>query len=79
MMGEYENGYAMLMQSAGLGQNPAACAKLGFTLYYYQTKNYEESSKWLDRLAPFDIPFTNLLRLAIQGKMDGKTAHAIKR
>ena len=75
MMGEYENGYAMLTQSAGLGQNPAACAKLGFALYYYQTKNYEESGKWVERLAPFDIPFTNLLRLSIQGKMDGKTDH----
>jgi TolB-like protein len=69
MMGEYENGYAMLMQSTGLGQTPAACAKLGFTLYYYQNKNYEESFKWLERLPPFDIPFTSLFRVALQGKL----------
>jgi TolB-like protein len=72
MMGEYENGYAMLIQSTGLGQNPAACAKLGFALYYYQNKNYEESNKWLERLPPFDIPFTNLLHLSLQGKLNGK-------
>jgi hypothetical protein len=59
------------MQSTGLGQTPAACAKLGFTLYYYQNKNYEESFKWLERLPPFDIPFTSLFRVALQGKLQG--------
>jgi TolB-like protein len=72
MMGEYENGYAMLMQSTGLTQNPAACAKLGFALYYYQNRNYEESNRWLERLSPFDIPFTSLMRLALYGKLNGK-------
>ena len=72
MMGEYENGYAMLVQSAGLAQNPAACAKLGFAIYFYQNKNYEESSKWLERLPPFDIPFTSLFRLSLQGKLNSK-------
>jgi len=70
MMGEYEDGYTMLMQAVSLTQNPAACAKLGFTLYYYQNKNYEESYKWLEQLPPFDIPFTSLLRLALEGKIN---------
>lgn len=72
MMGEYENGYAMLMQSVRFTENPATCAKLGYCLYYFHNKNYEESSKWLERLPPFDIPLMSLLRLALRGKSNEK-------
>jgi len=76
MMGEYENGYAMLTQSVRFTENPATCAKLGYCLYYFHNKNYEESTKWLERLPPFDIPLVSLLRLALQGKTNGKPLQA---
>ncbi|MFL5811685.1 MAG: tetratricopeptide repeat protein [Flavisolibacter sp.] len=72
MMGEYENGYTMLQQALKLQQHASACAKLGFSLYYYQTKNYNESSRWLKRLPPFDTPFSSLLSLALDGNLTGK-------
>lgn len=74
MLGEYENGYAMLTQAVQLNQNPSACAKLGFALYFFQSKNYQESSRWLERLPPFDIPLSGLLRLALYGNINGKLA-----
>ena len=72
MIGEYESGYAMLKQSLKLQQNASACAKLGFSLYYYQNKNYDESSRWLKLLPPFEIPFSGLLNIALNGKLTGK-------
>jgi adenylate cyclase len=72
MMGEFEKGYTMLTRSLKLHQNPYACTKLGFSLYYYQNKNYTESSKWLQLLPPFDIPFCRLLNIAVDGNLKGK-------
>jgi hypothetical protein len=46
--------------------------KLGFALFYYQVKNYEESKRWLERLSPFEFPFATVLATAIQGKMNGR-------
>jgi tetratricopeptide (TPR) repeat protein len=75
MMSEYERGYELLKRSLKLQQNPAACAKLGLSLYHYHKKNYKESSKWLDLLPPFDIPFCRLLNIALDGHLNGKTVH----
>jgi hypothetical protein len=72
MTGEYERGYAMLMDSLRLNENPYACAKLGFSLYYYQNKNYQESSRWLQLLPPFDLPFASILAEALKGNMIGE-------
>jgi TolB-like protein len=72
MLGEYENGYSMLKQALRFQQNPMACAKLGFTLYYYYNKNYSESKKWLTLLPPFEIPFSGLMNIALKGNLNGK-------
>jgi len=72
MLGEYENGFSLLTQALHLTQGPSACMKLGFALFYYQVKNYEESKRWLERLSPFEFPFATVLATAIQGKMNGR-------
>ncbi|HEY6954709.1 MAG TPA: hypothetical protein VI385_05660, partial [Flavisolibacter sp.] len=72
MLGEYENGFSLLTQALHLTQDPSACMKLGFALYYYQVKDYEESKRWLERLSPSEFPFVNVLGTAIQGKMHGR-------
>ena len=79
MEGEYQNGFSMLTQALQLTQNPSACVKLGLAIFYYQTKNYEESKKWLDRLSPFEFPFSDLLSLAIQGKTTGNFSGTAER
>ena len=78
MMGDFEKGYAMLKRSIKLHHSPYACAKLGFSLYYYQNKNFIESSKWLDFLPPFDVPFSRLLKIAVDGNLKGKAVDASK-
>jgi TolB-like protein len=79
MLGEYENGYSMIRQSLKLkqNQNASACAKLGFSLYYFQNKNYDECSRWLKLLPPFDTPFANLLNIAVDGNLNGKTDQTV--
>jgi TolB-like protein len=72
MQGEYANGFSMLTQALHLTQNPSACVKLGLAIYYYQSKKYEESKKWLDRLSPFEFPFASLLNVAIEGNLNAK-------
>ena len=72
MLGEFEKGCTMLHRSMRFQQTPAACAKLGFSLYHYQHKNYAESSKWLNLLSPFDVPFSRLLHIAVAGNLYGK-------
>jgi hypothetical protein len=72
MLGKYENGFTMIKQSLKFQNTISACAKLGFTLYYYKNKNYQQSIKWLNLLPPFEIPFSNLLKIAIEGKLNGK-------
>ena len=78
MMGDLEKGYAMLKRVVKLNHSPYACAKLGFSLYHYQNKNYKESSKWLELLPPFDVPFSRLLKIALDGNLMGKTVQAAK-
>jgi len=72
MLGQSENGYSMLKRSLRLHQNSSACAKLGFSLYYYHNKDYHKCSQWLSVLSPFDIPFSSLLGVAVNGKLKGK-------
>ncbi len=72
MLGDYEKGCSMLHRSLKFQQTPSACAKLGFSLYYYQNKNYQESSKWLTLLSPFDVPFSRLLHIAVAGHLCGE-------
>jgi TolB-like protein len=72
MLGEYESGYSMLKQALRFQQTPMACAKLGFILYYYNSKNYSESNKWLTLLPPFETPFSCLMHIAIEGNLNGK-------
>ena len=69
MMGEYEKGYAVLLQSSELNPHQSVCTRLGYPIYYYQKKAYGESSKWLESLAPFDIPFCSFLKTAIEVNM----------
>ena len=69
-LGDYKTGYSMLSRSLQLHQKPSACAKLGFALYHFQNNNFEESDRWLERLMPFDISLSHLLKLAIKGNMN---------
>jgi adenylate cyclase len=78
MMGDLEKGFAMLKRSVKLHQSAFAYTKLGFSLYYYQNKNYQESSKWLQLLPPFDIPFSRLLKIAVDGNLNGKAVKTYK-
>ncbi|MGZ3845031.1 MAG: tetratricopeptide repeat protein, partial [Flavisolibacter sp.] len=71
MQGEYESGFLMLTQALQFTQDPSTCVKLGLALFYYHAGSYEESKKWLDRLPPFELPFTTLLGIAIQGNITG--------
>ena len=63
-------------KSMKLYHSPYASAKLGFSLYYYQNENYQESSKWLHLLPPFDIPFSRLLKIAVNGNLNAKDVKA---
>jgi TolB-like protein len=78
MMGDFEKGHTMLKRSVKLHHNPYTCAKLGFSLYYYQNKNFTESSRWLNLLPPFDVPFSRLLKIAVDGNLKGKAVDASK-
>jgi TolB-like protein len=69
MRGEYKNGYSMLLQALKFQHNVSACAKLGFCLYYYHEKNFSECKKWVSVLSPFDIPFSRLLDIALEGNV----------
>jgi TolB-like protein/Tfp pilus assembly protein PilF len=70
LLGDYQTGYSMLRRSQALHQRPSVYAKFGLALYHYQDNNFEESSKWLARMIPFDIPFSCLLKLSINGYMN---------
>lgn len=69
MRGEYQNGYSMLLQALKFQPNVSPCAKLGFCLYFYHEKNFKECKKWLNVLAPFDVPFARLLSIALEGNL----------
>jgi TolB-like protein len=70
MRGQYKNGYSMLLQALKFQQNVSACAKLGFSLYYYHERNFSECKKWVSVLAPFDVPFSRLLATALDGNLN---------
>ena len=59
----------MLLQALKFQQNVSACAKLGFSLYYYHERNFSECKKWVSVLAPFDVPFSRLLATALDGNL----------
>lgn len=69
LLGDYEEGHSMLTRCLLLHQRPPVYAKFGFALYHYQNNNFEESGRWLRKMMPFDIPFSKLLKLAINGNM----------
>ena len=69
LLGDYETGFSMLSKSLQLHQRPPVYAKFGFALYHYHNNHFEESSRWLERMMPFDIPFLRLLKLAIHGNL----------
>jgi TolB-like protein len=67
LLGDYETGFSMLKRCLAFHQLPPVYAKFGLALYHYQANNFEESSRWLARMIPFDVPFSRLLKLAIDG------------
>ena len=69
-LGEYEKGFNCLNQSAHLNSNTSINLKLGYALYYFHQKNYNESLKWLERTGLTEYPFISLLHLAILGKIN---------
>jgi hypothetical protein len=72
LLGDYETGHSMLTRCLLLVQRPPVYAKFGFALYHYQNNNFEESNRWLERMTPFDIPFSKLLKLAINGSLNNQ-------
>ena len=74
LLGDYDKGYSMLTRSLLFNQRPPVKAKFGFAIYHYQKNNFEESSRWLGRMMPFDIPFSQLLKLAIDGNLGSKVS-----
>ena len=74
LLGDYETGYSMLTSCLQLHQRPPVYAKFGFALYHYQNNNFEESGRWLERMTPFDIPFSKLLKLAINGNLNSQVS-----
>jgi tetratricopeptide (TPR) repeat protein len=70
LLGYYETGYSMLTRSQAMHQRPSVYAKFGLALYHYHDNNFEESRKWLARMTPFDIPFSCLLKLSINGYLN---------
>jgi TolB-like protein len=74
LLGEYETGFSMLKRSEALHQRPPVYAKFGFALYHYHNNNFEESGRWLARMVPFDIAFSRLLKLSINGYMNCQVA-----
>jgi adenylate cyclase len=74
LLGDYEQGYSMLTRSLSLHQLPPVYTKFGLALYYYHENDFEESSRWLARMIPFDNPFSRLLKLSINGYMNWPVA-----
>src|SRR6476619_6726362 len=61
----------MLFKSMNLSPIIPASTKLGFTLFYFNTKKFTESLSWIERLPTIQSPFLTLLKLAVHGKVNG--------
>jgi TolB-like protein len=70
LLGYYETGYSMLTRCQAMHQRPSIYSKFGLALYHFQDNNFEESSKWLARMIPFDVQFSSLLKLSINGYLN---------
>ena len=68
--GEYTQAFRWLMEIIHLSPIVHGSAKFSFAIYYFHTKDYSESLKWLDRLLPLETPFLALFRLSLFGKMN---------
>ena len=70
-LGEFANGFNMLFKSMNLSPIIPASTKLGFTLFYFNTKKFTESLSWIERLPIIQSPLLTLLNLAVHGKVNG--------
>jgi len=68
--GEYTQAFRWLLETIHLNPIVPGNAKFSFAIYYFHSKDYAESLKWLDRLAPLETPFLLLFRLSLLGKMN---------
>jgi len=68
-LGCYAKGLSCLLDATHLNPTVPVFCKVGYALYYFHHKNFEDSLKWLQRLHPLEYPFFRLLRQAIYGKM----------
>src|SRR5688572_28158455 len=69
-LGEYETGFKYLNQGIQLNSNIPITSKLGFSLYFFHQKKYDESLRWLQRTGLIEYPFVSLLNLAILAKIN---------
>jgi TolB-like protein len=77
-LGELNRGFNLLTRSSQLQSTLTLISKLGFTLYYYHQKKYDDSLIWATRLGGEEMPIIALLNKAILGKMYGSKNHDFK-
>jgi TolB-like protein len=68
--GEYTQAFRWLLETIHLSPVVPGNAKFSFAIYYFHTKDYSESLKWLDRLSPLETPFLLLFRQSLLGKLN---------
>lgn len=70
--GDFIRGFKWLLESIHLNPTSPSSTKLGFALFYFHSKDYTESLRWLERMTPLETPFLKLLLLALWGKINKK-------
>jgi TolB-like protein len=75
--GEYAQAFRWLLETIHLSPIVPGSAKFSFAIYYFYTKDYTESLKWLERLVPLKTPFLVLFQLSLFGKMNRSTKENI--
>ena len=69
-LGEFAKGFNTLFKSMNMSPIIPASTKLGFALFYFNTKKFSESLTWMQRLSSLQSPFLTLLSLAVHGKVN---------
>ena len=71
-LGEYTQGFKWLLETIHLNPVIHVSSKFALCLYYFQTGNYSESLRWMERLHSVETPLFTLIRSALLGKVHKK-------
>jgi len=71
-LGEYTQGFKWLLETIHLNPVIHVSSKFALCLYYFQTGNYRESLRWIERLNGLETPLFTITRVALLGKVHKK-------